>query len=184
MFVILKMNVNEIDNVIIPKQTILDIANEKKEFKNERFQIIYNDLCSLLKDFVDTEKIESIKSKDLVTQWEVYKEKRALEFVTNKHKKFLDDIQYIVDNSNLKDLKDNLFSPKVAIEFSRDLDYINYPNENDYHLMPKDIHEFIYFLNCSIAVYKKEKYSDDVIKLCREIFDINSKENPDPIYQI
>lgn len=178
---------NEIDNVVINKDTILSIANEKRKFNDKKFENIYNDLCKILNEFVFDNKIENITSKNLISEWEKYKEKRALEYVTKNHKKLLNDIQEVINISNLKDLKFEKFENKIDFKFTNSefkfLKYIEYEKE-DYHLIPKHLHEFIYFLNCNIANYKKEIYTDKYIKIINEIFNINSTINPDPLYQI
>jgi len=184
------MDLSVIDKIMIPKSTILGFTIQTKQFKNEYFQRIFDDLSLILKDFVEYEKIETISSKNLVTKWEEYKEKRSLEYLEKNHKDLLDQIQNIINKTNFIDLKLDLsniiFDDKIHgfdKSNSSDLKYIEY-STNDYHLLPYNLHEFIYLLNCKIATHKKETYTDKYINLCKDIFNIESLDNPDPIYQI
>lgn len=180
---------DEIDEVIISKNTLTAIANEKRKFENKFFEKIYLDFCRLLLDFIQIEKIDNIKSKDMVTKWELFKEKKAIEYVDKNHKELLSQIKCIINSSNLKDINFDYFKEnnlnKIEFKFlkQKKFKFIEYSNKDDLHLMPKQLHEFIYFLNCNIANYNKIEYSDELIKLCRKIFDIEAKDNLDPIYQ-
>lgn len=181
---------DEIDEVIISKNTLVAIANEKKKFENSFFEKIYLDFCNLLLEFIQIEKIENIKTKDLVNKWEFFKTKKAIDYVIKNHKDLLSQINFIINSSNLKDikfdyLKENHISNKIEFKFinKNKFKFIEYSNKEDLHLMPKQLHEFIYFLNCNIANYNNTEYSDKQIKLCRKIFDIEAKDNFDPIYQ-
>jgi len=82
-------------------------------------------------------------------------------------------------------LKEYNILNKIEFKFllEKKFKYIEYLNKEDLHLMPKQLHEFIYFLNCNIANYNNTVFSDKDIKLCRKIFDIEAKDNFDPIYQ-
>jgi len=182
---------DEIDEIIIPKSTLIAIAHEKKKIENDFFQKIYFDNCNLLLEFIENEKIENIKTKTLIDKWEKFKEQKAIKYIFENHKNLIDQINFIINSSNLKKLnfdyfkKDNQHLNKIELKFlnQTEIKLIEYTCKDDWHLIPIHLHEFIYFLNCNIANLKNISYSDEQIKLCRKIFDIDAKDNLDPIYQ-
>lgn len=182
---------DEIDEIIIPKSTLIAIANEQKKFENKLFQKIYLDNCNLLLEFIEIEKIENIKTKTLINKWELFKEQKAIKYVFENHKNLIDQVNFIINSSNLKNLNFDYFKEnnqilnKIELKFlnQEKLKLIEYTRKDDWHLIPIQLHEFIYFLNCNIANLKNISYSDEQIKLCRKIFDIEAKDNLDPIYQ-